>query len=129
MAVPKCPEFRTATAPMPIQKTLPVATLTAVGIRASLFIDADPKQLDAAVEVGAPVVEIHTGHYAEAANAAARQAGLARIAEAVDRGNALGLLFGGGVEFLRQQQDQHIVTIEGGHIEGGRFLKRLDIYS
>ena len=41
--------------------------LAAAGTRASLFIDADRAQIDAAVECGAPVVEIHTGHFADAA--------------------------------------------------------------
>jgi len=35
------------------------------GINVSLFIDADKKQIDSAVEVGAPIIEIHTGHYAD----------------------------------------------------------------
>ncbi|MCU7939268.1 MAG: pyridoxine 5'-phosphate synthase [gamma proteobacterium symbiont of Bathyaustriella thionipta] len=34
-------------------------------VRTSLFIDADKKQIDAAVQVNAPVIEIHTGHYAD----------------------------------------------------------------
>ena len=42
------------------------ARLAEAGIRVSLFIDADPVQLDAARAVGAPVVEIHTGAYADA---------------------------------------------------------------
>lgn len=42
------------------------ARLAAAGIRVSLFIDPDTEQLDAAVRVGAPVVELHTGAYAEA---------------------------------------------------------------
>jgi len=42
-----------------------VATLRAAGIRVSLFIDPDPEQLRAAAELGAPVVELHTGAYAE----------------------------------------------------------------
>ena len=40
--------------------------LAEAGIRVSLFIDADPVQIDAAAQAGAPVVEIHTGHYADA---------------------------------------------------------------
>ena len=35
-------------------------------IRVSLFIDADKRQIDAAMTCGAPVIEIHTGHYADA---------------------------------------------------------------
>ncbi|WP_129647202.1 pyridoxine 5'-phosphate synthase [Peristeroidobacter agariperforans] len=40
--------------------------LKEAGIRVSLFIDPEPTQLEAAVRVGAPVVELHTGAYAEA---------------------------------------------------------------
>ncbi|MBI3507415.1 MAG: pyridoxine 5'-phosphate synthase [Proteobacteria bacterium] len=43
-----------------------VAALAQAGIRVSLFIDPEPAQLDAAVAVGAPVVELHTGAYAHA---------------------------------------------------------------
>ncbi|MEL0543940.1 pyridoxine 5'-phosphate synthase, partial [Neisseria gonorrhoeae] len=40
--------------------------LTDAGIRVSLFIDADDRQIQAAYDVGAPVVELHTGAYADA---------------------------------------------------------------
>jgi len=43
-----------------------VALLSTAGIRASLFIDPEPEQLEAARQVGAPVVELHTGTYADA---------------------------------------------------------------
>lgn len=39
--------------------------LRAAGIRVSLFIDADPRQIDAAVACEAPVIELHTGHYSD----------------------------------------------------------------
>jgi pyridoxine 5-phosphate synthase len=42
------------------------AIMRAQGIRASLFIDPDPRQIDAAEQAGAPVVELHTGRYAQA---------------------------------------------------------------
>ena len=42
------------------------ARLADSGVRVSLFIDADSAQLEAAAAIGAPVVEIHTGHYADA---------------------------------------------------------------
>ena len=42
-----------------------VARLGDAGIRVSLFIEADPRQLEAAVKLGAPVVELHTGRYCE----------------------------------------------------------------
>lgn len=60
------------------------------GIRVSLFIDPDRKQVDAAKSLGAPVVELHTGAYAEAGGA--DKAGeLDRLAEAARYGSGLGL--------------------------------------
>ncbi len=44
-----------------------VARLKDAGIVVSLFIEPDPRQLDAAVALGAPVVELHTGTYCNAA--------------------------------------------------------------
>lgn len=64
--------------------------LAKVGSEVSLFIDADEKQIDAAVRCGAPVIEIHTGHYADAENPEEQQKELARIckgtAYALDKG-------------------------------------------
>ena len=65
--------------------------LAAAGVRASLFIDADPAQIDAAVEVGAPVIEIHTGHFADAEDRQAREAEYERIVAAIRHGDGLGL--------------------------------------
>ncbi|CAN5431497.1 pyridoxine 5'-phosphate synthase [soil metagenome] len=42
-----------------------VAELRAANIRVSLFIEPDPRQIEAALRLGAPVVELHTGRYAE----------------------------------------------------------------
>jgi pyridoxine 5-phosphate synthase len=56
-----------------------VARLNDAGIRVSLFIEADARQVDAAMRLGAPVVEFHTGAYAHAADG---QHELRRIAEA-----------------------------------------------
>ncbi len=60
------------------------------GIRVSLFIEADPRQLDAAVLLGAPVVELHTGAYCDTAGSA-REKELRRIQEAALYGAKLGL--------------------------------------
>ena len=65
------------------------------GIRASLFIDPDPLQLDAAVAVGAPVVELHTGAYADA-DGEQQEAELRRIIEAARYGHELGLVINAG---------------------------------
>ncbi|MGD8556114.1 MAG: pyridoxine 5'-phosphate synthase, partial [Chromatiales bacterium] len=72
------------------------AALADVDIRVSLFVDADRRQLDAAAAAGAPIVEIHTGHYADAPGKLVRQNELARIADAVAYGNSLGLQVNAG---------------------------------
>ena len=72
-----------------------VKTLGAAGIRVSLFIDPDAAQIEAAVRAGAPVVELHTGAYAEAEGAAqARE--LERLREAARLGAARGLTVNAG---------------------------------
>ena len=53
--------------------------LAEAGVRVSLFIDADIKQIEAAKRTGAPVIEIHTGHYADAGSREQKQALLNQI--------------------------------------------------
>jgi len=65
------------------------------GIRVSLFIDPDPAQIDAAASLGAPVVELHTGAYAEASGAA-RDAQLSRLIEAARLANEAGIQVNAG---------------------------------
>ncbi len=72
------------------------AMLGAAGIRVSLFIDPTPVQLEASAAVGAPVVEIHTGHYADARDRSTRASELARIERAVAFGRELGLQVNAG---------------------------------
>jgi pyridoxine 5-phosphate synthase len=72
------------------------ARLKAAGVRASLFIEPEARQLEAAREVGAPVVELHTGTYAIAAPGAAREAELQRLREALALGLELGLVVNAG---------------------------------
>jgi pyridoxine 5-phosphate synthase len=69
--------------------------LAADNIRASLFIDPDPAQLDAAAAAGAPVVEIHTGAYADA-EGDAQAAALERVVSACRYGHELGLIINAG---------------------------------
>lgn len=64
--------------------------LSQAGIRVSLFIDPDAWQLDAAKRVGAAVVELHTGAYADA-DGPAQQAELRRVVEAAAYGAEIGL--------------------------------------
>jgi pyridoxine 5-phosphate synthase len=65
--------------------------LASAGIRVSLFVDPDLRQLDASAECGAPVVELHTGSYADAVDDASRSAELSRIREAAEYAARLGL--------------------------------------
>jgi pyridoxine 5-phosphate synthase len=67
------------------------AMLTEAGVRVSLFIDPEAHQIEAAREIGAPVVEIHTGRYADASDRNECAAELERIRRAVDFGAELGL--------------------------------------
>ena len=73
-----------------------VKRLTEAGILVSLFIDADHRQIDAAVSAGAPYIEIHTGAYAEAAEGPEQDAELARIREAAEYAASLGLKVNAG---------------------------------
>lgn len=67
-----------------------VARLGAGGIRVSLFVEPDPRVLDAAKALGAPVVELHTGAYCDASGAA-RAAELERLRAAARHAAAIGL--------------------------------------
>ncbi len=66
-----------------------VAKLAAAGIRVSLFIAAEPKQIDAAVAIGAPVIEIHTGAWCDALSAGNANAAAAAEFQRIVRGAAL----------------------------------------
>lgn len=86
--------------------------LAAAGVRVSLFIDPDPYQVDAAAAAGAPAIEIHTGHYADAVDDARRHEELARIARAVAQAIGLGLKVNAG-HGLNYHNVQPIAAIEG----------------
>jgi pyridoxine 5-phosphate synthase len=69
--------------------------LADTGVRVSLFIDPEERQLEAAVGCGAPVVELHTGAYAEA-DSQSRASELQRIVTAAALGDRLGLIVNAG---------------------------------
>ncbi|GIU17880.1 MULTISPECIES: pyridoxine 5'-phosphate synthase [unclassified Shewanella] len=73
-----------------------VSRLTKEGIKVSLFIDADSRQIDAAVAVGAPVIEIHTGCYADAETDSEQAAELKRITEMATYAHGKGLVVNAG---------------------------------
>lgn len=65
--------------------------LHAAGVRAALFIDPDPAHIEASAEAGAPVVELHTGAYADAPGPHKQAEELHRLVEAARRAARLGL--------------------------------------
>ena len=94
--------------------------LTAADIEVSLFIDPDPKQIEAAVAVKAPVIELHTGCYADAIHHEVRQRELQRIIEAVVFAHQQGLRVNAGHGLNYQNvkaiaEIPHIVELNIGH--------------
>lgn len=67
-----------------------VEELKEVGLKVSIFIDPDPQQLKAAAKTGADVVELHTGHYAEASGPEEMDLEFARLEEAARVAKDLG---------------------------------------
>jgi pyridoxine 5-phosphate synthase len=88
--------------------------LGAAGIRVSLFIDADRKQIDAAKKSGAPVVELHTGAYADADSAARREKALAKIRAGAEYavGSGLHVNAGHGLNYANVRPVAAIPQIE-----------------
>ena len=70
--------------------------LSSADITVSLFIDPDEKQIDAAKACGAPVIEIHTGHYADAKTNDDQKRELERINSAANYAHSLGLVVNAG---------------------------------
>jgi pyridoxine 5-phosphate synthase len=64
--------------------------LAAAGVRLSLFIDPDPRQVEAAARIGAPAIELHTGAYADSSGSA-QAAELSRLLQCAQLGARLGL--------------------------------------
>jgi pyridoxine 5-phosphate synthase len=91
-----------------------VERLGAAGIRVSLFIDTEYAQLDAAKRMGAPVVELHTGAFADAPNDVEQQRELMRIRQAVEYGVKLGLSVnaGHGLHYHNVQYIARIPAVE-----------------
>ncbi|MBI1814449.1 MAG: pyridoxine 5'-phosphate synthase [Deltaproteobacteria bacterium] len=73
-----------------------VSALRDAGIRVSLFIDPDERQIEATMRLGADAIEIHTGKYADATAAVERAVELRRIQSAAQRAAAAGLIVNAG---------------------------------
>jgi pyridoxine 5-phosphate synthase len=104
-----------------------VAELKRSGIRVALFIDPDARQIESAVAVGAPVIELHTGAYAES-EGAARAAQLRRLEGALHLGTSLGLTVhaGHGLDYENVQPVARladIVELNIGHAIVGHALE------
>lgn len=84
--------------------------LAALHIDVSLFIDPDPKQIEAAVRCGAPTIEIHTGCYADAKTLVEQQTELQRVVHAATFAKQVGLTVNAG-HGLNYQNVQAIARI------------------
>jgi pyridoxine 5-phosphate synthase len=94
--------------------------LTEAGIQVSLFIDADREQIDAAKKAGAPIIELHTGQYAEAESEQEKTRELARLMEAAEYAHSIGLQVnaGHGLHYhntLEVAQIPQMVELNIGH--------------
>jgi pyridoxine 5-phosphate synthase len=94
--------------------------LQSQGIRTSLFVDPEPEQLDACARAGVPVVELHTGCYADAKSEVQKERELERIVLAARHAHEMGLRVhaGHGLHYSNVQQITlipHIVELNIGH--------------
>jgi pyridoxine 5-phosphate synthase len=89
-----------------------VSRLQDAGILVSLFIDPDSTQLDASIESGATVVELHTGHFADAETEEAREREYESICQAIAYGRKLGLKVNAG-HGLHYHNVERIAAIAG----------------
>ncbi len=86
--------------------------LAAIRAEVSLFIDPDESQIDAAVRCGAPVIELHTGDYAEAEGAEATDAAFGKLERAVAYARKKGLVVNAG-HGLHYHNTERVAAIPG----------------
>ncbi|ALZ11960.1 pyridoxine 5'-phosphate synthase [Pseudomonas aeruginosa] len=89
-----------------------VRRLAAVGSEVSLFIDPDPRQIEASARVGAPAIELHTGRYADAEDPEEQARELQRVREGVALGRSLGLIVNAG-HGLHYHNVEPVAAIDG----------------
>ena len=101
--------------------------LADAGIEVSLFIDPEPAQIDATLRCGAPVIELHTGAYAEAETAEEQAAELKRIQEAAAYAYAKGLIVnaGHGLHYHNVEQIAEIPELNELNIGHGIIARAL----
>lgn len=97
------------------------APLCEAGVHLSLFIDPDPRQVEAAAAIGIPAIELHTGRYADAGDDTARGTELKRLADAASRGVEVGLEIhaGHGLYYHNTAEVVDIAAIEELNIGHG----------
>jgi pyridoxine 5-phosphate synthase len=102
--------------------TLAAATsaLEAAGVSVSLFIDPDPRQIEAALAIGAPAIELHTGAYAEACHTPRRAAEFKRLCVGASLGKEGGLTINAGhginyVNIAEVRTIPHLHELNVGH--------------
>lgn len=103
--------------------------LAAAGMQVSLFIDPDTAQIDGAKAAGAPVIELHTGCYADATTQAMQQTELARIQAAARYAAQQGLIVnaGHGLHYENVQPIAHIPYINELNIGHSIVAKALSV--
>jgi len=109
-----------------------VAKLREAGIRVSLFIAADPAQIEAAVALGAPVIEIHTGAWCDALadeRMEAAEAEWLRIREGAERAKRLGLEVHAGHGLNFETAEAIAALPEVVELNIGHFLVGEAVYS
>jgi pyridoxine 5-phosphate synthase len=91
-----------------------IRSLQARNIRVSLFIDPDRKQIQSAAQVGANLIEIHTGHYAEAHTEAEAAERFLRIVRAVEEAGRLqlGISAGHGLNYVNIKRFKALPQVE-----------------
>ncbi len=104
-----------------------VAAFSEAGIRTSLFIDPDLRQIDASLEVGAPVIELHTGKYADSHDPEAIQKELQAVIVSAKHADQAGIIVnaGHGLHYTNTQviaAIPEITELNIGHSIVGRAL-------
>lgn len=97
-----------------------IGALQGAGIVVSLFIDPDPEQIRMAAELGAPVIEMHTGSYANSYFSVERKHEFARLREGAELGQDLGLTInaGHGINYVNISEVRtlpHLHELNIGH--------------
>ena len=98
-----------------------VSELRGAGVRVSLFVEPDKRQIDAAVRLGAPVVELHAGHYAEVSGAR-QEAAAEQLARAARYARRAGLEVHAGHGLTTGNVDAVAAIPELAELNIGHFL-------